>query len=190
MDGSGNLYGTTHYGGAFPFGTVTAARFSRCQLSPSLSISGFPARRRRRHKRHYYGHGPERPTAPPTPLTQAQSISQQRRSSPSATDYTFTAADKGVHTFHLTLDDGRQPVDYGHGHREQFFPRRRNGNLVIAAKPGGSALAMCRRARLPAPPSRWRSPRMTPIGNTATGYTGILHFTSSDGSANLPATAH
>ena len=93
---------------------------------------------------------------------------------------------RGRHTFSVTLKtaapDGHR---HRHGHRldhRQRHPRpsaRRPPALVqVAGTAGGHGGA----ARF-APPSRVKDA----FGNTATGYTGTVHFTSTDGQAVLPA---
>ena len=102
------------------------------------------------------------------------------------TSYTFTAADAGTHTFTA----GRQAV-----HR-----RPRDGDVTAALMTSASqsvlvtpaaathfavAAPASAAARARPPPSRVTA--LDAYGNTATGYTGTVRFTSTDGQATLPA---
>ena len=95
-------------------------------------------------------------------------------------NYTFTAADNGVHTFTgLTLKTaGSQTVTAtdtvttsitGIGHR--------GGQPGGGQHPGGHRLPTSATAGVPI---NVTVTAKDPYGNTATGYTGTVHFTSSD----------
>jgi subtilisin-like proprotein convertase family protein len=103
-------------------------------------------------------------------------------------DYTFTAADAGTHTFSAALKTaGTQSLS--------VFD---TVNSSVAGTEAGIAVSPAAASRLivSAPASATAG---TPFnvtvtaqdayGNTATGYTGAVHFTSSDGQAVLPANA-
>jgi hypothetical protein len=99
-------------------------------------------------------------------------------------DYTFTAADNGIHTFNvtfktagaqtLTVTDtmsgiaGRQGITVNPAAASQ---------LLLTAPAAVTALT----------PFRLTVTALDPYGNRVTGYTGTVHFTSSDSLAWLPA---
>ena len=103
-------------------------------------------------------------------------------------NYTFTAADNGVHTFTglgLTLKTaGSQTVT-----ATDTVTSSITGSATVAVSPAAaSTLAVT----APASVTTGVSFSVTvtakdPYGNTATGYTGTVQFTSSDSSAVLPA---
>ena len=94
----------------------------------------------------------------------------------------------GVGTFRRYARYGGQPNDYGHRRHQQFALRHRRcdgqrvaSDAVYPQRPSsataGSAVVFTVTAQ-------------DTYGNTATGYAGTVHFTSSDGAATLPANAH
>ncbi len=102
-------------------------------------------------------------------------------------DYTFSASDAGVHTFTggATLRTaGTQSVvarDVANG--------AITGSAFLTVKPAAASVL-----RVAAPASGTAGSAfgvtvtaLDPYGNTATGYTGTVHFTSSDSQATLPA---
>jgi sugar lactone lactonase YvrE len=101
-------------------------------------------------------------------------------------DYTLTAADQGVHTFTATLttagsqwlqvSDTRAPGVNGSQSGITVTPAAA-ASLVVStdsATTAGSAIPFTVQA-------------LDAYGNVATGYTGTVHFTSSDTQAGLPA---
>jgi hypothetical protein len=102
------------------------------------------------------------------------------------TDYTFTSADQGVHTFTAVLKTaGSQTITVTDattgsitGAEGIAVTAAVASNLVVAGFPSsttaGAAGSFAVTAR-------------DPYGNIATGYLGTLHFKSSDGNASLPA---
>jgi hypothetical protein len=102
-------------------------------------------------------------------------------------EYTFTAADAGVHTFSATLATaGAQSItatDYTSG----IATGTEAGIMVTPA--GASTLSV---TGFPSPTIAGSAGSFTvtardPYGNIATSYTGTVHFTSSDGKASLPS---
>ena len=102
-------------------------------------------------------------------------------------NYTFVAGDAGVHSFStgvtLKTAGSRQRDRHRHGDRHDHRLPDRHG------QPGQRHHAGPQR---PLRPDGGHRPDLTvtaqdAYGNTATGYTGTVHFTSSDGSATLPA---
>jgi hypothetical protein len=101
-------------------------------------------------------------------------------------DYMFTGADAGVHTFTATLATaGAQSViatdtanSVNPGSISVTVSPTAAARLVIAGFPpiiAGSA------------PGSFTVTATDVFGNTAVGYTGMIHFTSSDARATLPA---
>jgi hypothetical protein len=109
-----------------------------------------------------------------------------------AADYTFTAADKGVHTF----TNGFQFVTAGAqsiGIRDKAYV---SGQTATSTKVTVSpaAASTLRLGGFPTSVTAGGSGTATvtaydAYGNVATGYSGTVHFTSSDGQAALPADA-
>ncbi len=108
-------------------------------------------------------------------------------------DYTFTGTDKGVHVFSYTLSPalvlktaGTQWVRA----TDTATTSITGSQSAIVVNPGSAThLAV---SGLPSPTVAGVAHNFTvkaldAYGNTATGYTGTIHFTSSDGAATLPA---
>ena len=98
-----------------------------------------------------------------------------------------SAGDAGVHTFTRHAQDRGHPVDHGHRHGDRVDhrhpdaspstpPRRRP--LVVSGYPSPTTAGVALNVTVTA---------LDAFGNTATGYRGTVHFTSSDGQAVLPA---
>jgi hypothetical protein len=100
-------------------------------------------------------------------------------------DYTFTAADAGTHTFAVTFKTA--------GAQSVTATDTAAGALTATASVSVSAAAATA-LRLSAPASATAGTSFSvtvaltdAYGNTATGYRGTVHFTSTDGKAVLPA---
>jgi hypothetical protein len=101
-------------------------------------------------------------------------------------DYTFTAADAGVHTFSATLTTaGTQSLTATDAANASLTGSEMGITVNPAAAtqfavnaPAGSTAGSAFSVTLTA---------LDPFNNTATGYTGVVHFTSSDGQPALPA---
>jgi streptogramin lyase/Ca2+-binding RTX toxin-like protein len=101
-------------------------------------------------------------------------------------DYTFTAADNGVHTFNITFKTAGSRTLSVVQSDASFVSGMATVNVLPAAADhfqvtssanpvtAGSPISLTVRA-------------FDPYGNLATGYRGTVHFTSSDGQATLPA---
>jgi hypothetical protein len=102
-------------------------------------------------------------------------------------DYTFTAADAGVHTFSATLKTaGTQSLTV----TDTTTGSETGSDTGIAVSPAAASTMIV--AGFPSPIAAGVAGTLTvtlkdPYGNIATGYTGTVHFTSSDGKASLPA---
>src|SRR5262249_5749786 len=103
------------------------------------------------------------------------------------TDYTFTAGDKGTHTFTLTL---KTAGSHWLTVTDTTTPDFNWGQEGIGVTPGTAT-----RFEVGGFPSTMTSGNSgyfgatayDAYGNQATNYKGTVHFTSSDGSATLPA---
>ncbi len=100
------------------------------------------------------------------------------------TTYTFTAADAGVHTFSFTLETAGS---------QQLYAKDANG-LIGFSGPITVSPAAVDHFVVAAPPypAAYYALNVTATAqdaynNTVSGYTGTVHFTSSDGAAILPA---
>ncbi len=102
-------------------------------------------------------------------------------------DYTFTAADKGVHTFSLALvlkTAGSQWVRAADKTTASI-----TGSQTVSVTPG-AAKTLSVGTFNPFPAGSTHTVTVTArdaYGNVATGYLGTIHYTSSDTKATLPA---
>ncbi len=102
-------------------------------------------------------------------------------------NYTFTAADAGVHTFSATLETaGTQSVTATDTSSQSTTGSESNISVIAAA---ASSLTV---TGFPNPDTAGAAGSFTvtaydPYGNIATGYAGTVYFTSSDPQASLPA---
>jgi hypothetical protein len=104
-------------------------------------------------------------------------------------DYTFTAADNGVHTFSITFKTAGTASLTATDTATSSITGSQAGITVTPAAVVASRLVM---SGLPSSITAGSAVTFTVTatdanGNTATGYTGTVHFTSSDGQAVLPA---
>ena len=101
-------------------------------------------------------------------------------------DYTFTAADQGVHTFSATLKTaGSQSITAS----DTVVPSIAGTQAGITVNPAAASRFTV--AGFPSPITAGVAGSFTvtawdPYGNRATGYTGTVRFTSSDAKAVLP----
>jgi hypothetical protein len=96
--------------------------------------------------------------------------------------YTFTAADAGVHTFTVTLKTaGRESISV----RETQHHLLGYANVAVTPA-AASTLTIYEKAATVGVPHFVYVIAKDAYGNTATGYDGTVHFTSSDGQAVLP----
>jgi subtilisin-like proprotein convertase family protein len=104
-------------------------------------------------------------------------------------DYTFTAADAGTHTFSTTLKTAGT----------QWFATADTVNSALTGTEAGIMVSPAAASRLAVSAPTGATAGMPfsvtvtardAYGNTATGYTGTVHFTSTDGQAVLPANSN
>jgi alpha-tubulin suppressor-like RCC1 family protein/subtilisin family serine protease len=104
-----------------------------------------------------------------------------------AADYTFTATDAGIHTFPVTLATAGAQSITAIDTATPAITGSQSGIVVTAAAPATLVVS-----GFPSPSVVWTKHSLTvaandKYGNTATGYRGTIHFTSSDPKAALPA---
>jgi hypothetical protein len=100
-------------------------------------------------------------------------------------DYTFTAADQGSHTFSSTLKTAGSQAIYA---TDTTTPTLDGGQLFIQVKPAAATHLVLSGPSSVASGTAF-SLTVTAVdayGNVATGYTGTVHFSSSDSQAMLP----
>ncbi len=102
-------------------------------------------------------------------------------------DYTFTAADNGVHTFTVILKTaGNQTVTV----TDPLGPSFLTSNATVTINPAAASTLMVSGFASPVAAGTAGSITVTAkdaYGNVATGYGGTIHFSSSDPQAALPA---
>jgi hypothetical protein len=100
-------------------------------------------------------------------------------------DYTFTAADQGVHTFSATqFQAGVQSLTVTDVNNSAIWGTETG--IIVNAAPAVSLLVSGPGVTSPGTGTYLSVTAVDPYGNTASGYTGTIHFTSSDAAATLP----
>ena len=102
-------------------------------------------------------------------------------------DYTFIAADMGVHTFSVTLKTAGTWALTATDNATAAFTSTQSGITVIAAAAGSVTAAGFPSPTTAGVPGNITLTLKDPYGNIATGYRGTVHFTSTDAQAVLPA---
>jgi len=184
MDSSGNLYGTASDGGASDRGTVFELPLAVAS-HPSFQVSGFPATASAGTASTFTVTVQNPNGTTDTSYTGTVHFTSTDPQAGLPSDYTFTAADAGVHTFTATLKTaGTQAINAT--------------DTAHSVNPGGTTTTVTAAAAShvvitgpsTAQPGVAFSLRVWVLdayGNVATGYTGTVQFKSSDKTANLPA---
>jgi uncharacterized repeat protein (TIGR03803 family) len=182
MDGSGNLYGTTKTGGAYGDGTLF-----ELSNGPSFAVSGFPSPVTAGTVGSFTVTALNADGTVNTGYTGTVAFSSSDPQAVLPANYTFTAADQGMHTFSVTLKTaGSQSITAA----DTATGSVTGSETGISVNPAAAAsLAV---TNVPASTTAGSAFNMTltaqdPYGNVATGYSGTVHFTSTDGKAVLPA---
>jgi alpha-tubulin suppressor-like RCC1 family protein len=107
-------------------------------------------------------------------------------------NYTFTATDKGVHTFANTLSPGLTLKTAGSQSvtATDTATASNTGSQTVSVTPGAAKTLSVAVALNPWPAGSIHSVTVKALdayGNVATGYTGTIHFTTSDTKASVPA---
>jgi hypothetical protein len=100
-------------------------------------------------------------------------------------DYAFTAADNGVHTFSgvILLTSGNRSVTA----TDTVTGSITGGAVIAAAADHYAVVTSAQNPDVAGTPFTVTVMALDPYGNTATGYRGTAHFSSSDPQAVLPA---
>src|SRR5262249_6562947 len=103
-------------------------------------------------------------------------------------NYTFTTADAGMHTFSggATLKTAGSQTSTA----TDTATSSRTGSATVTVSPAAASTFVVTASPTTVTAGNSTSVTVTaldPFGNVATGYTGTVHFTSSDGQAVLPA---
>lgn len=102
-------------------------------------------------------------------------------------DYTFTAADQGVHVFPVTLETaGTQAISVT-ATASSALVGSQSGIIVTPAAAATLVFSSVPSSTVAGSAANVTVTAQDAYGNTATGYTGTVGFTSSDGRAVLPA---
>jgi hypothetical protein len=101
-------------------------------------------------------------------------------------EYTFTAADAGVHTFSATLRTAGTQSIIATDTLTARLTGSETGITVIPAAASAFSVAGFPSPTIAGVSSSFTVTAHDAYGNTTTGYTGTVHFTSSDGKASLP----
>jgi hypothetical protein len=107
-------------------------------------------------------------------------------------DYTFKAADKGIHEFAATAKPGLALKTAGSQSVTVTDKAKSSikGSVTVTVSPGAPASLSVSGLLNPWPAGSTHSVNVTAYdayGNVATGYTGTIHFDSSDKKASVPA---
>jgi uncharacterized repeat protein (TIGR03803 family) len=188
MDGSGNLYGTTYEGGASAVGTVF--ELPGGVALPSFQISGIPSSISAGTPQTFTVTVQNADGTTDTGYTGTVTFtSADPYGATLPGDYTFTAADAGVHTFaagatlytagtwDVTATDTATSSITG------------TVNVTVVAAPAVAFQVLAPTSAVSGTPFDVTVVAVDPYGNTDTGYTGTITFSSSDGdpAVMLPA---
>ncbi|HEV3078233.1 MAG TPA: FG-GAP-like repeat-containing protein, partial [Gemmataceae bacterium] len=102
-------------------------------------------------------------------------------------DYTFTDADKGVHSFNVTFNTAGSQSVTATDTVTASITGTQSGIQVTQATGGRFRLDSATSSATAGVPYSFTVTALDPNGNTASGYAGTVHFTSSDGQAVPPA---
>jgi hypothetical protein len=102
-------------------------------------------------------------------------------------DYSFIAADAGVHTFSATLATAGSQSITATDIASSGITGNQSGITVTAAAASVLSVAGFPSTTTAGTPQNFTVTAKDPFGNIATSYTGAVHFTSSDSQASLPA---
>jgi uncharacterized repeat protein (TIGR03803 family) len=182
MGSSGNLYGTTESGGASGDGTVF-----ELSNGPSFAVSSFSSPITAGTAGSFTVTALNADGTVNTGYTGTVTFSSSDPQAVLPANYTFTTADQGVHTSSATLKTaGSQSITAtdtttgsvtGSDTGITVNPAA-TASLVFSSVPSGTTAGSAFNLTLTAKDA---------YGNIATGYTGTVHFTSSDAKAVLPA---
>ncbi len=182
MDSSGNLYGTTGCGGASNDGTVF-----ELSNGPSFAVSGFPSPSTAGTAGSFTVTALNADGTVNTGYTGTVTFGSSDPQAMLPANYTFTTGDQGVHTFTATLDTAGTQSITATDTATSSTVGSDTGITVNPAAPASLSLS-----NVPSNTTAGSAFTLTltakdAYGNAATGYTGTVHFSSSDARAVLPA---
>jgi uncharacterized repeat protein (TIGR03803 family) len=182
MDSSGNLYGTTMVGGASNDGMVF-----ELSNGPSFAVSGFPSPSTAGTAGRFAVTALNADGTVNAGYSGTVTFSSSDPQAVLPANYTFTTADQGMHSFTATLKTA--------GTQSIAATDTANSSIVgsdtgVTVNPAAAASLIF--SNVPSSTTAGSAFTLTltakdAYGNVATGYTGTVHFTSSDGKAVLPA---
>jgi hypothetical protein len=200
VDSSGNIYVTGASGANFPttpgalqttFGGtgdafVAKISFSPLPPSPSFGVAGYPSPTTAGVAHTFTVTALNADGTVNTGYTGTVRFTSNDPQAVLPANYTFTAADQGVHTFTATLKTaGSQTIWASDAATSGIF----GSETGIVVQPAAAVKLV-----LSAPGSVTHGSAFSvtltaydAYGNVATGYTGTVHFSSSDSTATLPA---
>ena len=175
IDSSGNLYGTTYGGGVGIFGTVFEIR----NPGTTIAIGGFPSPATAGAAGTFTVTAKNADGTTDTAYTGTVHFTSSDGQARLPADYTFTAADAGVHTFSATMKTaGTQSLAAA----DTVTGRIVGSAAGIVVKPAAASQLII--GGLPGVTHGVAfSLTLTVVdayGNMATGYVGTVHFSSSD----------
>ncbi len=189
MDSSGNLYGTTSEGGVGYNGVAGTGDGNVFGLpaaaTPSFQVSGFPSSTSAGSPQTFTITIQNADGTTDTGYTGTVHFTSNDPQAVLPADYTFTAANAGVYTFAAVLKTaGTRFITAGD--TASWLVTGRATTTVTAA--AASILVITGPSSVT--PGAAFSITVTAYdayGNVATGYTGTIHFSSTDSTATLPA---
>jgi uncharacterized repeat protein (TIGR03803 family) len=185
VDGSGNVYGTTSSGGASNAGTFfelpgTAASH------PSFQISSFPSSTTAGAPQTFTLTVLNPDGTIDTGYTGTVHFASSDPQAVLPADYTFKAANAGVHTFTATLKTAG-PQSITATDTANLGTISTQAEITVNPAAASHLVITGPSTATPGVAFSITVTAYDAYGNVATGYTGTVHFTSSDKTASLPA---
>jgi uncharacterized repeat protein (TIGR03803 family) len=184
-DGSGNVYGTTRSGGASNAGTFFELPGAAAS-HPSYQISGFPSATTAGAPQTFTLTVLNADGTTDTGYTGTVHFTSTDPQAVLPGDYTFKAADAGMHTFTATLETAG-PQWITATDTATFGTTSTQAGITVNPAAASHLIITGPSTTTPGVAFSITVTAYDAYGNVATGYTGTVHFTSSDKTASLPA---